>query len=106
MTWTTIAVLAVGTYLLKAVGPVVAGDRHMPPGVERVLMLLPPALFGALIAVQAFAGETGGLTLDARAGGLLAAGVAVWFRAPFLVVVMSGVLATALLRLQPWLPLG
>ncbi len=98
MTWVTIIVLAVGTYILKAVGPVGAGRRTLPPNVGSVVMLLPPALFAALVAVQTFADDAGGITLDARAGGLLAAGVAVWFRAPFIVVVVCGVMVTALAR--------
>ncbi|WP_370466776.1 hypothetical protein [Streptacidiphilus sp. PB12-B1b] len=39
------------------------------------------------------------MTLDARALGLAAAGVALWRCAPFLVVVLVAVVVTALVRL-------
>jgi hypothetical protein len=40
--------------------------------------------------------------LDARLGALAAAGIALWLRAPFLVVVLAGAGAAAGLRLIGW----
>ena len=48
--------------------------------------LLPVALLAALIGVQTF-GDGQSLVIDARLGGVLVAGFAVWRRWPFLVVV-------------------
>lgn len=42
------------------------------------------------------------LVVDARLGALATAGVALLFRAPFLVVVLAGAGAAALLRLAGW----
>ena len=42
------------------------------------------------------------LALDARLGALAAAAIALWFRAPFLVVVIVGAAAAAGLRLLGW----
>ncbi|MEO6826549.1 MAG: AzlD domain-containing protein [Microbacteriaceae bacterium] len=42
------------------------------------------------------------LVFDARLGALIAAAVALWLRAPFLVVVLVGALAAAGLRMLGW----
>lgn len=97
MSGMAIAALAVGTYLLKAVGPVVVGGRPLPPRVDHLLALLPPALLAALVAVQTVGGD-GGIVLDARVAGVAVAAVAVWRRAPFLVVIVAGTATAALLR--------
>jgi branched-subunit amino acid transport protein len=96
-TWPALAALAVGSYVLKALGLVVLGRRTLPPRVEEMLALLPAALFGALIVVSTF-GADEALVLDARVAGLAAAAIAVWRRAGFLVVVIAAAAATALVR--------
>lgn len=67
------------------------------PLVRRLAALVPVALLAALTAQQTFAQGTT-LTLDARAAGLAAAGIALLLRAPFLVVVGAAVAVTAGLR--------
>ena len=63
--------------------------------------LIPAALLAALVALQTFAiGRS--LHLDARAVGLAVAGVAVWRRAPFVVVIVAAAAATAAAR--AWAP--
>ncbi len=65
--------------------------------VKHIAELLPVALLTALIATQTF--TTGHhLQLDARAAGLVAAAIAVRFKAPFLVVVFVACVVTALVR--------
>lgn len=97
MSWTTILVLAAGTYLLKAVGPLIAGGRELPEPVSRVTNLLPAALLAALVAVQTV-GADQAVVVDARLAGVAVAGVAVLLRAPFLVVMIAGSATAALLR--------
>lgn len=63
----------------------------------RVAGTLTIGLLASLTAMNAFAGAAGP-TLDARLGALLVAGVALWLRAPFLLVVALGAAAAALLR--------
>jgi branched-subunit amino acid transport protein len=63
-----------------------------------VALLTPVALLSALTAVQIF-GEGQGLTIDARAAGLVFAVGALLLRAPFLVVVVGAAVVAALLRL-------
>jgi branched-subunit amino acid transport protein len=73
--WTTIIVLAVLTAAIKASGPVLLGTRELPPLVQRMIVLLAPALLAALVAIGTFTDADGDLELDARAAGLAAAGV-------------------------------
>jgi uncharacterized membrane protein len=95
------AVLAVGTYLLKAVGPIASAGRELPPRLRTLAELLPAALLAALVATQTV-GDGTALTLDARVVGVGVAAVAVLLRAPFAVVVLVGALATAGTRLVGW----
>jgi hypothetical protein len=44
-----ILVLAVGTVLMKTLGPVLAGGRKPPARLTRVIALVAPALISALI---------------------------------------------------------
>ena len=94
----TMVVLASVTYALKSAAPLVLGGRNLPTRVQTMAELAPAALLGALVVVGTFAaGES--LTVDARVVGTLAAGVALWRRAPFVVVVIVACAATALVRL-------
>jgi len=97
MSWLALVVLSLGSLALRSLGPVLAGGRPLPPRVRALTELLPPALLAALVAVQALEGD-GGIVVDARVPALAAAAIAVWFRAPFLVVVLVGVAVAAGLR--------
>jgi uncharacterized membrane protein len=101
MIWLAIAVLAVGTLALKAVGPVAAAGRELPPRLELFVDLLPAALLAALVANQTFADGTT-MSVDARVVGVAVAAVAVALRAPFALVVLLGAGVTALVRLAGW----
>jgi uncharacterized membrane protein len=98
MTWSALLVLAAGTWVLKAAGPVLLAGRSLPPRVGSVVALLPPALLAALVAVQSV-GDGQALLVDARLGGVAAAALAVWRGAPFLVVIAVGTATAAGLRL-------
>lgn len=54
-------------------------------------------MVGAVI-IQLTVADGRSLTLDARAAGILVAGVLVWRRAPVIVVVVAAAVVTALLR--------
>ena len=84
-------------YGLKVLGFVVVGSRTMPPVLERCLALIPASLLAALVAKDTFTSAQD-LVLDARAVGLAVAIVAVWRKAPFIVVVVAAMAATALVR--------
>lgn len=99
--WSTVLVLGIGTIALKGLGPVLLGGHTLPPRVEVVLVLLPPAVLAALLVTQTVAdGEE--LVVDARVAGVAAAAVAIALRAPILAVVVIAAAVTALCRAAGW----
>ena len=94
---TVLVVLALGTYLLKSAGPLLLGARRLPNGVQAVVDLLPAALLASLAIVSTL-GDGRGLVLDARLAGLVVAGVALWRRAPFVLVILLASAATDAIR--------
>jgi branched-subunit amino acid transport protein len=95
--WLAVLAVGAGTVAIKALGPVLLGGRALPERLRGVVELLAPALLAALVVVQTL-GAGRALVLDARAIGLAAAGVALWRRAPVLVVLVVAAGATALVR--------
>jgi branched-subunit amino acid transport protein len=95
--WITIGGLVLTTAAIKAAGPVIVGGRELPSAAYAVISLLAPALLTALILTDTFAREQD-LTIDARAGGLACAAVAVALRAPLLVTVLVAAAGAAALR--------
>lgn len=96
--WLLIIVLAVGTVLMKTIGPVLAGGRRPPAALTRVIALVAPALISALVVAGTFT-EGRHLVIDARAAGLVVGAVALWFRAPAAVALLLAALVCAALRL-------
>ena len=80
MSWTALAVLSVGAYAFKLAG-VVAGERFAER-LAPVTLLLPAALFSALVATMAMA-DGPALVVDARLIGVVAGVLAVVRRAPW-----------------------
>ena len=97
MSWTVLLALCAASYALKAVGPLLAGGRELGPQARRALDLVAVPLLAALILVQTL-GDGHRLVIDARVPALAVAGVLVWRRAPFLVVVLAAAGTAALLR--------
>ena len=96
--WVAVLVGAAGCYLLKLAGLSVPRRLLDEPHVRRVAAALPVGLLAALAAVQSVA-DGRHLTVDARLAGVAVALVAIWRRAPFLVVIGLAAATTALLRL-------
>lgn len=96
--WVTIGTLALGTAALKLAGPLALGGRSLSAKALNVVELLASALLAALVVVETF-GKGGSLTLDARVLGAAFAAVAVWRRAPMIVVVIGAAAVTAVARL-------
>jgi branched-subunit amino acid transport protein len=95
--WLTIGGLFVATVAIKAAGPLIVGGRELPQGAYSVIALLAPALLTALILTDTFAREQD-LTVDARAAGLLGAGVGGGPRGALLLVVVVFAVAAAAVR--------
>lgn len=93
-----LVVLAAGTFLLKSAGPLLLGTRRLPNALQAVVDLLPAALLASLAIVSTI-GDGRSLAIDARAVGLVVAGVALWRRAPFVLVIVLASAATAATRI-------
>ena len=98
--WALVIATAVGCYLFKLAGYLVPARALEHPRIRRLLVeLLPVALLAALVVVEALA-DGRRLEFDGpRLAGFAVGAVAVWRRAPFLVVVVLAGLTAALLRL-------
>lgn len=96
--WVAVVAASLGALLQKWIGYQVPESVLERPLVARVTTLLPVALLGALVATQTL---TSGqhVVADSRIVGVAVAGVLLWRRAPFLVVVIAGAAVTAGLRL-------
>jgi len=93
-TWLVVGLVGGATMLIKAIGPVLLGGRALPPRVASLIALLAPALLAALVAINTF-GSGQSLVLDARVLGVAAAGIAIWRKAPILLVVVIAAGVTA-----------
>ena len=91
-------VMTVGTFALKSAGPLVLGDRSLPRRVQQAVDLLPAALLAAL-AIVSTVGDGREVVFDARLVGLVVAGITLWRRLPFVVVIVVASAATAFTRL-------
>ena len=96
--WVVIAALALATAALKLAGPLALGGRPLPGLALSVVELLASALLAALVVVETF-GRGRSLVLDARVLGAAFAVIAVWRRAPMIVVVLGAAAVTAIARL-------
>ena len=96
-TWLVVGLVGAGTVAIKAIGPVLLGGRPLPERLSSVIELLAPALLGALVAVQTF-GNGQALAVDERVLGVAVAAIAIWRKAPLLLVVILATITTALAR--------
>jgi branched-subunit amino acid transport protein len=96
-TWLVVGLVGAGTIAIKAIGPALLGGRPLPERLSSVIELLAPALLGALVAVQTF-GNGKALAVDERVLGVAVAAIAIWRKAPLLVVVILATITTALAR--------
>jgi branched-subunit amino acid transport protein len=96
--WTLVLATIAGCYALKLLGYLVPERVLGRPAVRRVVELLPVALLAALVVVEAVA-DGRHLDLDGpRLAGVAVGAVAVWRRAPFLVIVVAAAATAGLLR--------
>jgi branched-subunit amino acid transport protein len=96
--WAAVLGVGVGTFALKAVGPVGVSGRSLPARLQSLLELIAPAILAALVVTETF-GSGRALVADARLSGVAFGLVAIVLRAPLWVVVLAGAYGTALVRL-------
>jgi len=97
--WITIAALAVGTFVIKGIGPATLGSWRPSERAAGVISLLAPALLAALVVYESLTGPGGGVRIDERLVGVAVAVAALLRRLPMIVVVVLAAAATALVRL-------
>jgi len=99
--WIWLLLACVLAYAWKLMGYFVPAKLLKDPRMSRIAGTMTIGLLASLTIVNTVAsGQT--LAADARLGALAAAAVALAFRAPFLLVVVVGAGAAALLRLIGW----
>ncbi|ALE93556.1 branched-chain amino acid transporter AzlD [Arthrobacter alpinus] len=99
--WLWLLVSVVLAYATKLLGYLVPARVLANPRMSHVAGTLTIGLLASLTVVNAAASGTA-VVLDARIGALVAAAIALWLKAPFLVVVLVGAAAAAGLRLLGW----
>ncbi len=89
--------LAVGTMLLRMVGPLLRSRVTLSPRIEMLSSTAVAVLFVALVATQALIVDTAfaGFALPA---GVVVAAVLAWRKAPFVAIVVAASATTAALR--------
>ena len=92
-----VLLLGGATYLLKAAGPLLLGNRELPPRLGALASLVPAPLLAALVVVSV-AVDAGSVVLDARAAGLAAAAVVLWRGGGFVPTIVAAAVVTAVLR--------
>jgi branched-subunit amino acid transport protein len=95
--WIVVALVGAATIVIKGVGPVFLGGRELPDTLNALLLMLAPAVLGALVVTQAVGGDRE-LVFDERLFGLGAAALAIVLRAPLLAVVVVAAAVTAAAR--------
>ncbi|MFC7533510.1 AzlD domain-containing protein [Actinoplanes sp. GCM10030250] len=100
--WIAIFTVALGSFLLKAAGPALLGERDLPAWSTGVIALLAPTLLAALVVVEVLGQRWA--DLDWTVPAALAAVVgARMLRVPLLLSVLIGVATAAGLRALPGL---
>ncbi|MEN8583387.1 AzlD domain-containing protein [Arthrobacter sp. KBS0703] len=99
--WMWLLLACLLAYGWKLMGYLVPASLLRNPRMSRVAGTMTIGLLASLTLVNTVASGQA-LVVDARLGALATAGVALLFRAPFLVVVLAGAGAAALLRLAGW----
>jgi hypothetical protein len=95
--WTAVLLACLVVFAFKLAGHLAPERLLKRPEVVRAAALLTAGLLAALVAVQTVA-EDDHLRVDARLPALAVAVVALWRRAPFIVVVVLATLTAAGLR--------
>ena len=95
--WHWIMLACAAAFVTKLLGYAVPAKWLQSATMTQVAGSMTVALLAALTVMNTFASGTH-LVADARVVALAAAGIALWLRAPFLLVVVLGALSAALVR--------
>lgn len=98
MSWWIIGLIGLGTFGIRIAGPLLRERIHLSPRTVRLLGLGATALLVSLAATQTIY-DGDGFAGWARILGVGVAGVLIWCRAPFVVIVLGAAVTTAILRM-------
>lgn len=100
--WTTILIASTVVAATKFIGFVLPARFTENPIVQHISDTVTVALLAALVVIQtAGAGST--VVVDARLAAVVVAGVLLWRKAPFIVVILVAALVAAGIRLLGWM---
>ena len=97
--WVVVVAVGLVTVCCKAAGPVLIGNRELPPRALAVVELVAPVMLAALVVVQAVGGDREIVLDGPRLAGLGAAALALARGASILVVMAVAAAVAALIRL-------
>lgn len=100
--WTTILIASAIVAATKFIGFVLPARFTENPVVQHVSDAVTVALLAALVVIQT-AGAGSAVTIDARLAAVFVAGLMLWRKAPFIVVIVVAALVAAGIRLLGWL---
>lgn len=96
--WHWIGLACAAAFVTKWLGYAMPARWLQNPRMTHIAACMTVALLASLTVMNTFsAGQQ--LVMDARLAALLVAGIALWLRAPFLLVVVLGAVSAALWRL-------
>lgn len=101
-TWVFVIAASLSVFAIKLAGYLVPQKLVEGPAISRVAGLVTVALLSSLVVSQMI-GLGQELSFDARVPAVVIAGVLLWLRAPFIVVIVVAGLVAALLRLAGWM---
>ncbi len=93
----TVLIASLAVYSWKLLGYLIP-EKRITPAMRAFAERVTVSLLAALVVVQGFT-STGEIVFDARVPALIAAALLLWFRAPYIVVVIAGALVAALFRM-------
>lgn len=98
MSWWVIASMAAGAYTFKVLGIFGLSRVDLRGPLAELVRFLPAAMLAGLIVQQSLS-EASGEIIATRALGIAAGGLAVWAKAPLIVVIVVSAGVAALARL-------
>jgi branched-subunit amino acid transport protein len=93
----TVLIASAAVYSWKLLGYLIP-EKRITPAMRAFAERVTVSLLAALVVVQGFT-TTGEIVFDARVPALITAALLLWFRAPYIVVVIAGALVAAVFRM-------
>ena len=100
--WATILIASTVVAATKFIGFVLPARFTENPIVQHISDAVTVALLAALVVIQT-AGAGSAIVVDARLAAVVVAGVLLWRKAPFILVILVAALVAAGIRLLGWM---